>query len=71
MNTVITWAHLLIFLVLAYSGHIFADEVRPAYLEISEKGTRMLPLMPKYYGNSQLFRIEDSRSIRFSKNPVT
>ena len=45
------------FFVLAYSGHIFADEVRPAYLEISEKGTRM-PLMPKYSGNSQLFRIE-------------
>ena len=37
MNTVIVWARLRIFFVLAYSGHIFADEVRPAYLEISEK----------------------------------
>ena len=37
MNTVTTLARFLIYFVLASSGHIFADEVRPAYLEISEK----------------------------------
>ena len=37
MSTVTTLARLLIFFVLTVSGHIFADEVRPAYLEISEK----------------------------------
>ena len=37
MSTLTTLARLLIYFVLASSGHIFADEVRPAYLEISEK----------------------------------
>ena len=37
MSTANTLARLLISFILALSGHIFADEVRPAYLEISEK----------------------------------
>ena len=37
MSTATAFALLLITFVLALSGHIFADEVRPAYLEISEK----------------------------------
>ena len=72
MNTVIVWARLLIFFVLAYSGHIFADEVRPAYLEISEKRDQNAPYAEILWKQPVVQdRIGDSRSIRFSMNRVT